>query len=111
MCEVMKADRDALDLHHKKKEQGFEKCPPELQREIIFSCGGLQFKLWYNFVAPGDIGVMPMNRWWILSHNWPKDNHFRMPLGDKLNSMNPDDIIRYPALISNLEAAVKRINK
>lgn len=106
---TMKADRDFWDLHFRLKEQGFEECPAELQKEIVFSCNGKQFKLWYNFVASGRMGLLPANRWWVTSHNWDNGYGFSMPLGDKLNSMVSDDIVQDSDLLVHLGKAVDRI--
>ena len=111
MHETMRADRDFWDNYHKLKKQGFEDCPDKFRETRIFECNNESFKLFYNYVAAGRIGVLPANCWWVKSHNWQNGYRFKITLSDRYNEMTPDDIVKDDNLISYLAETVNRMRQ
>lgn len=89
---MLKDEYNAMFVEDHEAEKN-QPCPPDLAREEILECDGVNCRVFYNYVPPYTYGVMPMNCWWGYAeaegYNW------RSPLNEEVKTLEEAcDVIR-----------------
>lgn len=85
-------------------------CPPDLTRTKILNVDGFQFKVSYNYVPLYNIGISPMNCWWVELQPNDYDLRWDCPLKKTVKTLEEACRIVEPTLKKVVERAMRNIN-